>query len=294
MRAQVSLLPSESKKLIARALANMAEIKTALKEGIITLHPSSSTLFVVEEIMGKTPDTEVWMCGVVTPRAACGDDAVKVWMTTHPEARSSSGPEAYPFTWVIEKGKLSQGETLGSLLTRMGPKDVYIKGVNAIDPQGNVGVLIGNHAEGGTIGRVLAASKKKGFSLIFPVGLEKLIPISIEEAMKAARDRLSLDYSMGARCSLLPCEGKVITELKALEILTGATSIPIGAGGVDGAEGAVTLVISGNDNQVKKAIADVESVKGAKVSRKFRQTDCTKCNNEHCALHGGNKHWLKK
>jgi hypothetical protein len=294
MRAQVSLLPSESKKLIARALANMAEIKTALKEGIITLHPSSSTLFIVEEIMGKTPDTEVWMCGAVTPRAACGDDAVKVWMTTHPEARSSGGPEAYPFTWVIEKGKLSQGETLGSLLNRMGPKDVYIKGVNAIDPQGNVGVLIGNITEGGTIGLVLSTSKKKGFSLILPAGLEKLIPISIEEAMKAARERFSLDYCMGARCSLLPCEGKVVTELKAIEILTGATSIPIGAGGVDGAEGAITLVISGNDDQVKKAIADVESVKGAKVSREFRQTDCTKCNNEHCALQGGNKHWLKK
>jgi hypothetical protein len=293
MRAQVSLLPTESKKLIAKALVNMNEVKAALKEGIVVMHPSSSTLFLVEEILGKIPETEVWMCGAITPRAACGDDAVKVWMMTHPEARGKGSPEAFPFSWVIEKGKLSQGETLASLFTRMEPKDVYIKGVNAIDPRGKVGVLIGNEVEGGTIGRVLSAQRKKGFTIIYPVGLEKLILVSIEEAVEAAKYRLSLSYSMGGRCSLLQCEGKVVTELKAIEILTGATAIPISAGSIDGAEGAITLVISGTDNQVKKAIAYVENVKGAKISRQFRQTDCSKCNDQHCSLHGGNKHWMK-
>jgi hypothetical protein len=293
MRAQVSLLPNESKKLIAKALTNMDEVKEALKEGIVVMHPSSSTLFLAEEILGKTPETEVWMCGAITPRAACGDDAVKVWMTTHPEARGKGGPEAFPFSWVIEKGKLSQGETLASLFKRMGPKDVYVKGVNAIDPGGKVGVLIGNDVEGGTIGQVIGAQRKKGFTIIYPVGLEKLIPVSIEEAVEAARYRLTLSYSMGGRCSLLQCEGKVVTELKAIEILTGATAIPIGAGGVDGAEGAITLVISGEDSQTEKAIAYIEEVKGTKISRRFQQTDCTKCNDQHCSLRGGNKPWLK-
>jgi hypothetical protein len=257
------------------------------------MHPSSSALFLAEEILGKTPETDVWMCGAITPRAACGDDAVKVWMTTHPEARGKGGPEAFPFSWVIEKGELNQGETLSSLLTRMGPKDVYIKGVNAIDPRGKVGVLIGNDVEGGTIGRVISAQKEKGFTIIYPAGLEKLLPVSIEEAVEAAKYRLTLSYSMGARCSLLQCEGKVVTELRAIKILTGAMAIPIGAGGIDGAEGAITLVISGEDNQVKKAIAYVEDVKGAKISRRFRQTDCKKCKDQHCSLRGGNKHWLK-
>jgi hypothetical protein len=293
MRAQVSLLPNESKKLIAKALVNTYEVRTAIKEGIVVMHPSSSTLFLAEEILEETPKTEVWMCGAITPRAACGDDAVKVWMTTHPEARGKCGPEAFPFSWVIEKGKLRQGETLSSLFTRMGPKDVYVKGVNAIDPRGKVGVLIGNEVEGGTIGRVIGAQREKGFTIIYPVGLEKLIPVSIEEAVEAAKYRLTLSYSMGGRCSLLQCEGKVVTELKAIEILAGATAIPISAGGVDGAEGAITLVISGEDNQVKKAIAYVEDVKGAKISRRFRQTDCSKCYDIYCSLHGGNKHWLK-
>jgi hypothetical protein len=259
----------------------------------VALHPSSSTLFLVEEILGKVPETEVWMCGAITPRAACGDDAVKVWMTTHPEARGTGGPESFPFSWVIEKGKLSQGETLASLFARMGPKDVYVKGVNAIDPQEKVGVLIGNEVEGGTIGKVIAAQKQKGFTVIYPVGLEKLIPVSIQEAAAAAKNRLNLDYCMGSRCSLLVCEGKAVTELTAIKLLTGATAVPISAGGVDGAEGAITLVISGGDNQVRQAITYVEEVKGAKVSRAFHQTDCKKCKDEHCSLYGGNKHWLK-
>ena len=35
MRAQVSLLPNESKKLIAKAMVNMCKVKAALKEGIV-------------------------------------------------------------------------------------------------------------------------------------------------------------------------------------------------------------------------------------------------------------------
>ncbi|HSW57752.1 MAG TPA: hypothetical protein VLH15_05085 [Dehalococcoidales bacterium] len=291
MYAQLTLLPNESKKLIAKAIAGMSEVKRALHSGILVMHPSSSTLFLAEAILGRIPDTEVWMCGAITPRAACGDDAVKVWMTTHPEARGSGGPEAFPFSWVIEKSDLKQGETLSSLFKRMGPDDVYVKGVNAIDPDGKVGVLIGNHVEGGTIGKVIAAQKEKRFTIIYPVGLEKTIPVSIQDAVIAAKNRLALSYSMGSACSLLSCEGKVITEIKAIKLLSGATAVPIAAGGIDGAEGAITFVISGEEDQVKKAVACIEECKGAEISRQFRQTDCTKCNDNHCSLRGGKRPW---
>ena len=86
----------------------------------------------------------------------------------------------------------------------------------------------------------------------------------------------------------------MVTELKAIKFLTGATAVPVAAGGVDGAEGAVTLVISGEDVQVRKAIACIEGVKGAKIARRFRQTDCTLCDDKHCSLRGGTKPWLNK
>jgi len=49
--------------------------------------------------------------------------------------------------------------------------------------------LVGNVIEGGTIGRVMKAVKEKKFKVLFPVGLEKLIQIPIEEASKRAKRR---------------------------------------------------------------------------------------------------------
>ena len=62
MRAQVSLTPAESKKLIAKAVVNMDVVKRALAEGIVVMHPSSSTFFIAEELTGKRPKTPVWVC----------------------------------------------------------------------------------------------------------------------------------------------------------------------------------------------------------------------------------------
>jgi len=45
--------------------------------------------------------------------------------------------------------------------------------------------------------------------------------------------------------TLLPVAGEILTEIEALEILTGARVVPISAGGVGGAEGCVWLSASG-------------------------------------------------
>ena len=47
MLAQIVLTPTESKKLIAKAIARLEAVQQAAKMGIIALHPSSSTYFVV-------------------------------------------------------------------------------------------------------------------------------------------------------------------------------------------------------------------------------------------------------
>ncbi len=71
MLAQVTLTPTESKKLIAKAVAQMEVVKRAVGAGLIVLHPSSSTYFVVEELTGNRPKTNIWVCGVVVPKATC-------------------------------------------------------------------------------------------------------------------------------------------------------------------------------------------------------------------------------
>ncbi len=279
MRAQVSLIPTESKKLIAKAVVNMDVVRRALAEGIVVMHPSSSTIFIAEEIIGERPKTTVWVCGVVTPKGTCLGLGAHKSSAEHPRV-GAGNPEDFVSSWVIEGGKLSTGTSLRNLFERMGPKDVYIKGVNALDTEGTVGILSANRVEGGTIGRVFAASKQKGFSIIFPVGLEKLIPIRIEDAAKEAI-KTQYDYSMGISCGLFPCKGIVVTETKAIEILSGATAIPIAAGGLDGAEGAVTLVLKGEEEQVSKAIEYVEQSKGAHLP-KADPPNCEDCGIGSC------------
>jgi hypothetical protein len=167
---------------------------------------------------------------------------------------------------------------------------VYIKSGNALDSDGKVGVLIGSMAEG-TIARVAVAAKRRGFPIVFAMGLEKLIPISINEASRALGSGKKLDYCMGLRCSLLPVPGKAITEIGALKILADVDCHPVAAGGVGGAEGSIVLVISGKKENLDRAVEEVESVKGAKLPT-VRTPDCGTCiATSVCQMAGRPKAW---
>ena len=151
MLAQITLTPTESKKLIAKAIANMEFIKKAATEGMIVLHPSSSTYFIVEEITGTKPKTNYWVCGVVTPRGNCVEMGMLNFPPrSAPPQSTPSDPGGFRSWWVIREGKLSTGgEGISELLEQIRPTDAFIKGVNALDPQGNIGILIGDPAGGG-------------------------------------------------------------------------------------------------------------------------------------------------
>jgi len=284
MRAQVSLTPAEAKKLIAKAVVKLGPVKQALAKGMIVMHPSSTTLFIAEEIAGERPKTRVWVCGVIVPKGACLERAAS--------GLSIGQPEDFRESWVFDRGRFSTGATLRDLLARMRASDLYIKGANALDPDGAVGILVGNRVEGGTIGRVIAASKRKGFTLIFPVGLEKLVPTSIK---KAAREALKTkyNYAMGIGCSLLPCKGIVVSETNAIEILSGAAAVPIAAGGLGGAEGSITLVIKGGKKQVSKALEFVEQSKGARLPD-LKTPSCEDCGSSICDFPVRGKPWVKR
>jgi hypothetical protein len=286
MLAQVVLTPTESKKLIAKAIARLDVVRQAAIEGIVVLHPGSSPYFVIEEITGKKPETDFWVCGAVTPKGMCGDMGVRDYLPHSPGGKLGE----FRNHWIIKNGKLSVGEPLSEWLEHMRPTDVYIKGVNALDPQGHVGILIGDPRDGGPLGWVVNAWREKNFNLIFPAGLEKLIPISISEAAKEAK-QAKYDYGMGTAAGLYPCPttARVVTELDAIKILSGGTAIPVAAGGLGGAEGAITLVITGGEKEVKKAIDFVEQSKGARLPQ-LRLSNCKGCPRP-CRFPVGDKHW---
>jgi hypothetical protein len=286
MLAQIVLTPTESKKLIAKAVAKLDVVKQAAKEGLIVLHPSSSTYFIFEELTGAKPRTNHWVCGVVTPRGMCVEMAMALGGNTPQSAEYDPGKLGG--LWAIKKGKEIAENITAVLMEQMTSNDVYIKGVNALDTRGNVGILCG---ERGALGIILSAWKKKKFTLVFPVGLEKLIPISIRQAAIEAK-QAKYDYGMGLPAGIFPCPGgKTITEIDAVKVLSGAIAVPIASGGLGGAEGATTLIIKGTKEQVTKAIKYIEQSKGAKLPA-LRLPNCSGCPVPHCRFPVGDKHWV--
>jgi hypothetical protein len=262
MLAQIVLTPAESKKLIAKAVLQLPEVRNALGQGIVAIHPSSSTFFMYEEILGRRPQG-VWVVAAITPSGLTySREAVET------RAESGSGPPDPLMSqraWFFKNGILQDSTPLGAILDQMGEGDVYIKGCNALDTSGKVGVLFANPAGGGgTIGKVMSLRRQKNFHLILPIGLEKLIPVSIEEASHKAGFR-DIDKPMGLRCGLIPVRGKKIDETDALFQLSGAIATPIAAGGLGGAEGAVVLACEGDEKQIDKIVEIVQSVKGAEL-----------------------------
>jgi hypothetical protein len=285
MLAQVVLTPAESKKLIAKAITKLDVVRQAATNGMVVIHPSSSTYFIYQELIGEKPRTNYWVCGVVTKRGMCVEMAMTVG--AHSPRTVEFNPGELRGLWAIKKGKVLPEQTLSELMEQMTAKDVFIKGVNALDTQGNAGILIGESA---SLGMVLSTWRKKKFTLIFPAGLEKLIPISIHQATMEAK-QAKYEYGMGLPAGLFPCpDGKTITEIYAVKILSGAIAIPIASGGLGGAEGATTLIIKGTEEQVRDAIEFIEQSKGARLPT-LRLSNCSDCPVPHCRFPVGDKHW---
>ena len=285
MLAQVVLTTAESKKLIAKAVAKLDVVRQAAMDGMVVIHPSSSTYFIFEELVGAKPGTNYWVCGVVTPRGMCVEMAMA--FGDHSPRTVKFDPGKLRGLWAIKKGKVLTEKTLSELMEQITPADVFIKGANALDTQGGVGVLIGESAG---LGMVLSTWRKKKFTLVYPVGLEKLIPVPVRQAAVEAK-QARYEYGMGLPAGLFPYpDGKTITEIDAVKTLSGAVAVPIASGGLGGAEGATTLIIKGTDKQVRDAIGFIEQSKGAKLPS-LRLSNCSDCSVPHCRFPVGDKHW---
>ena len=239
--AIVVLVPSESKRLIAKAVIKLPEVQRALKEGLVIVSRGITPSFIVDELGVEGLDKPHCTAGVVTDRRLAGTVAER-----------GMGP------WVFRKGKTVEEEAY-DVLQEFTSTDVSIKGATAVDIEGNAGILVGNEA-GGTIGSIWPTLTARGSHLIMPIGLEKLIPSVIDAAMSCGT-RL-FKYVMGSHVGLTPVvNALVVTEVEAIEILTGVTATHVSSGGVGGSEGAVILALEGDDDAVRTAFELVENTK---------------------------------
>jgi len=241
MKRQVVLTVSESKRLIAKGVAALPEVRRAMEEGMVVVATGTTNAYVLEELWGEAFDKRRYRSGMTTPK--------------EPERLEEPQEEPIPDV-VFRKGVAAEELNRYNAVEHMGKGDVYIKGANALDYLcGVAGVLIGSPT-GGTVGAVLGSIIGKKINLVIPIGLEKLVYEDINMLSLLASE----DDSEGP--SLWPITGTIVTEIEALETLTGVEAHLYAAGGIAGAEGAVRLLIEGTEEQVEQALELVESIKG--------------------------------
>lgn len=242
MKALFTLTSSESKRFIAKGVKALPEIQQALTAHTIIVSGGTTNAFVAEELLGiSIPDKTGFTVGIVT--------------NGRPE-HSSSPNRTYPY--VIKQGKPQDIHWKEYLPTIM-PGDVFIKGGSALDHSGLVAVMVSD-PNGGTIGMAQGILLARGIPLIVPIGLEKMVP-DVRQAVQFLTP--PLDVSMGEKVGLIPILGaKVVTELTALDLLYDVEACCIAAGGVGGSEGAVTLAIEGLEEEVRRVLKDISTLKG--------------------------------
>ena len=257
MKAVFTLTSAESRRLIAKGVVQMPEMKAALEAAYVILNGGTTNAFVAQELLGRYVEPGRFTAGINTNGLLC---------VTNPAER-------IPFPIILHKGQVVQ-KTIREALDDFHRETVVIKGANAIDPEGNVGVITAGF-DGGTVPQILGTITSQGLKLIVPVGLEKLVK-SVKESASYVGAK-TFDYSMGADFGMFCLTNATpVTEIEALRILCGVEAKHIASGGIGGSEGSVVLAIMGEDANVKAAIALVESIKGEKPVASFKG-DCETC-----------------
>jgi len=243
VQAQISLTVSESKRLIAKAIAQMPIIKKAMKDGMVIIARGTTNTYVSEEILDKSIERGAFVTGKVYPK--------KGGKRLNPSTKLSE--------IILINGKADEQISYSEAVKKLKAGDVMIKGANALDNKNKtVGVYIGS-SSGGTTGKFLPYVVAKKAYLVIPIGLEKLITGDLIELSNKMRDPVE---SLNKVPSMFLLTGEIVTEIEALKILTGVSAFQSGAGGIGGAEGGVRLVLRGSRDQVENALNIVEGIYG--------------------------------
>jgi len=182
--ALIVLPPDTARRLIGRAVAELPQLKKAMVNGRIIIAGSGTTRHVVRSLLGEDPGHAAFTIGWIQGGA----------FTETPAKGRGPGP------YLIEHSHVSRGWS-EPLLEQFEAGDIYIKSGNAIDAQGNVGILLGSPVGGG-IGSALPVIYARGAELIIPISLTKLVPSVPAAGGKLGQQRLS--RATGLRTGISP------------------------------------------------------------------------------------------
>jgi len=234
MKAYAVVKPSAAKRLIAKGVAAHPLVERALREGTIVITLGTTNAFVAAELTGEPIDHGAFAAGLIDDR----------WNLN---ARLGEAQDL-----ILRNGKAISIPS-DELLESLGAGDIIVKGGNAIDPFGVVGVLMAAPT-GGTIGRYLPTALARGIDVLIPISVAKSVHASIVDlASELGSRRMSMGD--GLPCGLFPLTGCLMTEIEALDTLFSVRATHVASGGVGTGRGSVSLVFDGEEDDVSNAYA---------------------------------------
>jgi len=247
MKASVVLRPSMSKRLIAKGLKEYLNSLKVLDKGIVFISLGTTNSFIVEELTDLVIDKNRYMAGYIgNGKLTTLDKNLRI----------------DPI--ILIDGKVSK-ENADDVVEKMGKGDVFIKGGNAIDYDGNVGVLVADRS-GGTVGKYIGKVMARGVKWVSPISIGKLVPDVIEASYFAKIEEWN--YSMGLNVALFPIVNAIpITEIEALNIIFDVDAVLIARGGLWEDEGSIVLGIEGKEENIKKTLEYINSIKGEEIPK---------------------------
>jgi hypothetical protein len=239
MHIVLSLTVSESKRLIAKGIAQADFVRRAINEGTLAIGSGTTNAYIVEEITGESIDKKEFVTGRTLPHNYDGPKLTY----HHPDL-------------VIRKGERLNIKA-SEALQDMGPGDVFVKGANAINYERKQAAVLIGHPAGGGVGTAIGRVISRRICYLHPVGLEKSVSFNLNEAA----DMVNRDPE-GKGPTLWVVPGVIFTEIEALKVLSGVEAVHLAAGGVGGAEGAIWLSIFGTKEQIETTEEAINTVRG--------------------------------
>lgn len=241
----INLTVSEGKRLIALGIARLPVVQEKMKSGMIIITKGSTNTYIAEELAKLDAPHGSFIVGYLAP-----------------VSKGDINSNIEKLQEIILVNGVPVDMSYKDALAKMKQGDIIFKGGNLLNYEKHQAAVCIGAPDGGTTYKLLPYVKARKASLIIPIGLEK----QTYGDLKSYEHALSLNNKKMNSIPKLHLfkEGMIFTEIEALKQIADIKVFPMGAGGIAGREGGISLIITGNILEVEKALKAVSSIQGEK------------------------------
>lgn len=238
----VRLTVSESKRLIAKGIAANKDVQDRLKNGIVIITLGTTNTYIAEELANLEAPRGSFVTGRIFPSSK--EDFAK-GLDRQSEI-------------VLIKGEITD-ISFTDALARMHANDIVFKGANMVNYAKRQAAVCVGAPNGGTVTKLRKYTDQGKGHWIVPIGLEKETTQDLFEMQQLVNNSTQRDKGT---VRLNATEGNIYTEIEAIKEFADVDVFVTAKGGVDGAEGGVSLLICGNKQEAEKAKKIVKQISG--------------------------------